>query len=130
MPSSAARPRKILAVITVAAALLAGSAVPSTAVAAAPAPVAAAQGCVQDLYIGNYCRYYSGSAMTSRGQVGNRVKEIQALINAATSYSPKLTVDGNFGPATESAVRWFQSRKGLAVDGIVGKNTWVKLRTA
>lgn len=39
------------------------------------------------------------------------------------SYS-KLVVDGDFGPATESVVREVQRRSGLAVDGIVGPETW------
>ena len=32
-------------------------------------------------------------------------------------------IDGHFGPLTEAAVRDFQLREGLAVDGIVGKET-------
>ena len=36
-------------------------------------------------------------------------------------------IDGDFGNATEAAVRNFQSDHRLAVDGIVGKNTWAEL---
>jgi peptidoglycan hydrolase-like protein with peptidoglycan-binding domain len=36
-------------------------------------------------------------------------------------------VDGIFGPRTEQRVRRFQGNEGLAVDGIVGKNTWTAL---
>ena len=37
------------------------------------------------------------------------------------------TVDGDFGPNTEKAVRAFQKAKGLTQDGIVGKDTWSSL---
>jgi peptidoglycan hydrolase-like protein with peptidoglycan-binding domain len=39
-----------------------------------------------------------------------------------------VDVDGNFGPATEKAVRKFQKDKGLQVDGTTGNQTWAALR--
>jgi peptidoglycan hydrolase-like protein with peptidoglycan-binding domain len=38
-------------------------------------------------------------------------------------------LDGVFGTKTYSAVRNFQSTRGLVVDGIVGTNTWKRLMT-
>lgn len=39
-------------------------------------------------------------------------------------------VDGRFGPNTYSAVRAFQKRYGLGVDGVVGPKTWAALAQA
>jgi hypothetical protein len=39
-----------------------------------------------------------------------------------------IEIDGKFGPATETAVRKFQTEKKLQVDGIVGNQTWAALR--
>lgn len=39
-----------------------------------------------------------------------------------------ITADGDFGPATEAAVRAYQKRtKGLTVDGEVGPKTWARM---
>jgi putative chitinase len=44
----------------------------------------------------------------------------------------KLGIDpvGNFGPATEAAVKAFQAKNGLTTDGIVGDGTWNKIMGA
>jgi hypothetical protein len=59
-----------------------------------------------------------------QGATGERVKSIQYLLNRAGAG---LSVDGNFGPATATAVRSFQSSHGLGADGIVGSQTWPAL---
>ncbi len=60
----------------------------------------------------------------STGSRGVDVLAIQYLLNHAGH-----TVDtiGVFGPATTTAVRAFQTSRGLGVDGIVGPNTWMAL---
>jgi peptidoglycan hydrolase-like protein with peptidoglycan-binding domain len=59
-----------------------------------------------------------------QGDSGRDVVTLQYLLRHA-GYT--LTVDGAFGPGTDSAVRSFQAARGLTVDGIVGGNTWEKL---
>ena len=62
--------------------------------------------------------------VTQQGDSGAKVRAVQSQLNES-GYG--LTVDGSFGPATYSAVRSFQSAKGLGVDGVVGDNTWNKM---
>ena len=56
-----------------------------------------------------------------QGSTGGAVKILQGGLNAKR-YA--LVQDGIFGPATDAAVRQFQSDHGLTVDGIVGPQTW------
>lgn len=70
--------------------------------------------------------------MASYGQVsygskGSSVTELQKLLNN-NGYS--LDVDGSFGSKTQAAVKDYQQKNGLSVDGIVGKNTWGALTKA
>lgn len=55
-----------------------------------------------------------------QGDTGACVSELQTRLNAKGA---SVAVDGDFGPATLSAVKSFQSHSGLTVDGIVGPNT-------
>ncbi|MFE5789532.1 peptidoglycan-binding protein [Rhodococcus erythropolis] len=59
-----------------------------------------------------------------RGSTGGEVAYLQAQLNRMFASYSKLTVDGDFGPATESVVREVQRRSSLTVDGIVGPDTW------
>jgi N-acetyl-anhydromuramyl-L-alanine amidase AmpD len=62
--------------------------------------------------------------VVKRGQTGERVKTVQYLLR---THGAGLEVDGKFGPATENAVKSFQSAHGLEPDGSVGPKTWPKL---
>jgi hypothetical protein len=44
------------------------------------------------------------------GAFGTRVEFLQRTLNVRSEPSPNLGVDGDFGPATESAVKHFQER--------------------
>lgn len=60
----------------------------------------------------------------SYGSSGDDVRKLQQTLN---SLGYNLSVDGQFGPKTQSAVRSYQQKNGLSVDGIVGVNTWNSL---
>ena len=57
-----------------------------------------------------------------RGDRGNYVRFLQQLLEG--KFIPVGTIDGIFGTRTENAVKEYQQNAGLAVDGIVGPNTW------
>ena len=54
-----------------------------------------------------------------KGSTGPAVVQLQELL-------PKW-IDGDFGTTTESLVKEFQRSQGLAVDGVVGEQTWAAL---
>lgn len=56
-----------------------------------------------------------------RGDVTDAVRGAQRQL---VKHGYDLEVDGNFGTLTDEAVRAFQGRKDLVVDGIVGQATW------
>lgn len=58
-------------------------------------------------------------SLLKRGDTGEDVKILQRALN--------IKDDGEFGPATERAVRNFQGSYGLFIDGLVGEDTQIKL---
>ncbi len=59
-----------------------------------------------------------------RGNHGPDVEHLQGRLNDEGVAQPALVVDGDFGGLTQGAVRTFQARHGLVVDGVVGLRTW------
>lgn len=57
-----------------------------------------------------------------RGSTGNDVKTLQKNLKKL-GYYKSGSVDGIFGPLTDTAVRQFQRAAGITVDGIVGPQT-------
>ena len=64
------------------------------------------------------------------GSRGDKVRQMQEQLNRiAQVYTsiPRVAADGAFGPATERAVRRFQSVFGLPQTGVVDYATWYKI---
>ena len=65
-----------------------------------------------------------------QGSSGSAVEQLQFWLNTLAQYDssiPSVTVDGIFGSGTTAAVRAFQRKYGLTVDGVVGQTTWNEL---
>ena len=71
-----------------------------------------------------------GSSVLKQGSTGSEVEQLQFWLSTLAQYEssiPSVTVDGVYGSGTAAAVRAFQRRYGLTVDGIVGRTTWTEL---
>jgi putative chitinase len=66
----------------------------------------------------------TGAPVIQRGSFGDAVTLLQEKLRAK-GYN--VTIDADFGPATDLAVRQFQTQHGLTVDGVVGAQTWKML---
>jgi peptidoglycan hydrolase-like protein with peptidoglycan-binding domain len=64
--------------------------------------------------------------MLSEGSTGAVVRHLQTVLKDGSSVwgTGPGAVDGDFGPKTRDAVKAFQKWGGVAVDGIVGEQTW------
>jgi peptidoglycan hydrolase-like protein with peptidoglycan-binding domain len=54
------------------------------------------------------------------------IKHLQLMLNQRGGF-PILIEDGDFGSLTEASVKHYQQNENLAVDGVVGKQTWTSL---
>ena len=71
-----------------------------------------------------------GGTVLRTGSTGSAVEQLQFWLNTLAQYTssiPSVTVDGVFGSGTAAAVRAFQRKYGLTVDGVVGQSTWTEL---
>lgn len=62
-----------------------------------------------------------------KGAKGNITKIIQRLLISKGYSLPIYGADGSYGDETVKAVKNFQAKNGLLVDGIVGQETWKAL---
>ncbi|WSB58623.1 peptidoglycan-binding protein (plasmid) [Streptomyces cellulosae] len=62
----------------------------------------------------------------NQGKRGYAVRNLQRLL---TAHGHPVTVDGDFGPRTQSALVAFQRARHLAADGVAGRQTWRALLT-
>ena len=56
-----------------------------------------------------------------KGDKSQAVKTMQACLDV---YGYGLSIDGSFGGKSDAALRDFQKKHGLTVDGVCGKNSW------
>ena len=75
------------------------------------------------------CPYTEPTATVKQGDTGNSVKWVQWYLYKL-GYLSSSGLDGDFGPTTLSAVKAFQTDKGLTVDGLVGSGTRTALKNA
>ena len=94
---------------------LSGISISGTSATPSPTPGASATG----LFSGVYTTLQFGSR-------GTRVRTLQ---RALTALGYAVTVDGDFGSGTFTAVKAFQTANGLTADGKAGKKTLQKLET-
>ena len=67
------------------------------------------------------------SVVLRPGSSGPEVRQIQYYLAVLAYFDdelPLLQLGGTYDAATEATVRAFQAQQGLAVDGIVGRDTW------
>lgn len=74
--------------------------------------------------------YPTPTVNVKKGSKGNNVRWVQWELKRLGYDLGKYGIDGDFGSATDKAVRAFQKKHKLTVDGIVGKNTRAALKAS
>lgn len=62
-----------------------------------------------------------------KGSTGGQVAAMQAMLIGFGYSVGETGADGDFGEATEKALKKYQSQHNLQADGVCGENTWKKL---
>ena len=75
-------------------------------------------------------RFSLSMALLRRGSKGESVRALQMLLLGNGFSCGKWGADGDFGDATEIALKYFQRDYNLEVDGIYGKNSHTALMAA
>ena len=55
---------------------------------------------------------------------GDKIQAVKTLQACLDVFGYGLAIDGSFGGKTETALKDFQKKHGLTVDGVCGKNSW------
>lgn len=76
----------------------------------------------------NTCPYTEPSKIQKKGSKGEGVRWVQWMLMKHGYSVGKTGIDGDFGPATDAAVKQFQKQHALEVDGEVGKLTCAALK--
>ena len=70
---------------------------------------------------------YTFGRTLSQGMSGADVTQLQIRVSGYPGTGAVLALDGDFGPATKSAVTRFQQAWGLSADGVAGPQTFSKI---
>ena len=70
---------------------------------------------------------YTWGRTLSQGMAGDDVRQLQIRVAGWPGFGGHIAIDGDFGPATRSAVIRFQQAYGLGADGIAGPQTFSKI---
>lgn len=71
-----------------------------------------------------------GDRSLKKGSTGADVKELQNLLLGLGFTLPKYGADGDYGSETESAVKAFQAKYNITIDGIYGSQTHTAMMAA
>jgi hypothetical protein len=87
-----------------------------------PATAPAVQNTVDTVRRGK--EFAASNPVLKLGSSGPAVRTLQTLLN---KFGYKTSIDGNFGPKTEEAVKAYQKAVGFAEDGIVANKVWARI---